>query len=243
MMDTNLKKIFKDTQDFQNIFEVEIPEQMNHRMKSGIDFIDQLFGEGFVPGTVTLFTGDPGAGKSTICLQIADGFSSQNIITSYCSAEEHLSQVKKTVDRLDLRYPFFVSNSNNIDNVLKQCKQNKVKVLIVDSLQTMASGKLEPGNFKTMKSLVQKVIQYTKENFIVSILIGHVNKNGSYGGPSSLKHMTDAHLHLDLCTSETCMTCDIGTRTICLEKFRFGVSNQPKQLFLFPQGFKAISVS
>ena len=173
-------------------------------------------------------------------MQIANAFASQNIFTVFNSNEEHIIQVKKSVDRLGLKHPFYVSNSSNIDNVLKQCKQNEIKVLIVDSLQTMGSGKLEPGNFKTMKSVTQKVIQYTKENFIISILIGHVNKNGSYGGPSGLKHLTDAHLHLDLCSNPNCIVCECGTRMLNLEKFRFGVSNQPQQLFLMPQGFKKI---
>jgi len=239
-VDTNLKRLFKDTKDFQNVHEVEVPEQMNQRLKTGIDFVDQMFSEGWVPGSVTLFTGDPGAGKSTLSLQIADAFSQQGILTVFNSAEEHVVQVKKAVDRLGLENPFFVSNSNNIDNVLKRCKQNDVKVLIVDSLQTMGSGKLDPGNTKAMKSVVQKVIQYTKEYFIVSILIGHVTKNGTFGGPSSLKHMTDAHLHLDLCNNPNCLVCECGTRTLNLEKFRFGLSNQPQQLLLYPDGFRKI---
>lgn len=240
MSDTNLKKLFKDTQDFQNIFEIEVPPEMDERIKTGVDFIDEIFGEGLVPGTVTLFTGAAGGGKTTLCLQMINALSKQNIVCCLNSSEEHVSQIKKTVDRLGLEHPFFVSNSNNIDSVLRQAKENKVKVLIIDSIQTIGSGKFEAGGYKTTKDVVRKVIQFTKQNFIISILIGHVNKGGKFSGSNSLKHMTDAHLHLGLCTNPNCLTCDVGTRIINLEKFRFGSANQPQNLFLFPNGFKRI---
>lgn len=236
--------IFKDGNDFQNIQEVEVPDQMNTKIKCGIDFVDQMFGSsedhGFTPGTITLFTGAPGAGKSTLCLQVINGFASQNLVTAFNSAEEHASQVKKTCDRLLLENPFFVSNNNNVDGVLKQAKDNDVKVLIIDSLQTMGSGKYDPGTLKSAKVVTQKIIQFCKEYFVVGIIICQVTKSGAIAGPNMAKHMVDAHLHLDLCDNPNCLNCEPGTRTLNMQKNRYGLSNVPKQLFLFPQGFKQI---
>src|SRR3990167_484539 len=240
----DLKKVFVDSKDFQNIQEVSIPEEMNTKIKCGIDFVDGMFGDGeqlgFTPGTVTIFTGAPGGGKSTLSLQMANGFASQDIVTAYSSSEEHVSQIKKVVDRLGLEHPFYVSNSNNVDNVLRQAKDNDVKVLFIDSLQMMGTGKYDPGTTKATKVAAQKIIAFCKERFVVGIVIGHVTKQNVLAGPLAVKHAMDAHLHLDVCTNLNCLTCEPGVRTLALKKNRFGLSNQPQQLFLFPQGFKKI---
>lgn len=243
-MTMELKRLFVDSKDFVNLQEVDIPEEMNTKIKCGIDFIDDMFGDGeqsgFTPGTITIFTGAPGAGKSTLSLQIANGFASQDVVTAYNSSEEHISQIKKVADRLGLEAPMYVSNNNNIDGVLKQAKDNNVKVLFIDSLQMMGTSKYDPGSTKATKVVTQKVIQFCKQNFIVGIVIGHVTKQNVLAGPLVVKHSVDIHLHLDVCTNANCLECEIGTRRINLEKNRFGISNQPQQLFLFPNGFRKI---
>lgn len=240
----DLKKVLDSSQEFQNIFEVETPEEMNTKIKCGIDFVDQMFGDGemlgFTPGTITLFTGAPGAGKSTLGLQMADGFASQGASVAYASSEEHVTQIKKVVDRLGLENPFFVSNSNNIDGVLRQAKENNIKVLFIDSLQMFGTGKIDPGTHKGTKVCIQKIIQFCKQNFVVGLVVGHVTKQNVLAGPLVVKHSVDIHLHLDVCINQNCVICEPGVRTLVLQKNRFGLSNQPKQLYLFPQGFKAI---
>lgn len=240
MSDTDLKKLFKDSQDFQNVFEIEVPPEMEERIKTGVPFVDEMFGEGLVPGTITLFTGASGGGKTTLCLQMMNGLAEQDIICCLNSAEEHVSQIKKTVDRLGLAHPFMVSNSNNIENVLRQAKEHQVKVLVIDSLQTLGTAKYDPGTTKAMKQVIQKLITYCKQTFTIGVIIGHVNKNGTAGGPNSIKHMCDAHLHLGLCTNPSCMTCEIGTRTLNMEKNRYSSANAPKYLFMFPNGFREV---
>ena len=239
-----LKKLFVDSKDFQNIHEVEVPDEMNRKVKCGIDFIDEMFGNGeqvgFTPGTVTIFTGSPGAGKSTLSLQMANGFAEQGIITAYSSSEEHISQIKKTVERLGLEYPFFVSNSNSIENVLRQAKAKEVKVLFVDSLQMMGCEKYDPGTNKASKVVAQKILQFCKQNFVIGMIVGHVTKQNVLAGPLMIKHALDIHMHMDLCSNVNCVECPPGTRKIYIEKNRFGKSHETQQLFLFPQGFKKI---
>ena len=90
-----------------NILDVKIPDQLRQRNKCGVPFIDDAFGgEGFTPSTISLFTGEPGAGKTTLMLTLADALTSQGYSCLFNTAEESLYQVKLTCERLDIRNGF-----------------------------------------------------------------------------------------------------------------------------------------
>ena len=50
----------------------EIESQDDVRISSGVTEFDRVLGGGIVPGTLVLLGGDPGIGKSTLLLQVAD---------------------------------------------------------------------------------------------------------------------------------------------------------------------------
>lgn len=235
-----LDSVGQDYQISQNIQEITVPDQMMQRIKTGIGYIDEVFGEGFTPGTCGFITGGPGAGKSSLMLTVANALAEQDVMISYNSTEEHVFQLKYIIDRFGFENPFLVSNNADIDDVLEQAKKNNVKVLFLDSLQTMGCEKYEAGTRKAMRYVVNKTIAYCKKNYIVGIIIGQITKQGAMAGPQTLKHAGDWHMHLYNCVKQTCLDCEPGTRTIVLEKNRFGPTNISKRLMLFREGFKEI---
>src|SRR3569832_896217 len=56
------------------------------RMSTGMEELDRVFGGGLIPGSVTLLGGEPGIGKSTLLLQLAD-HAARSLTTLYLSAE------------------------------------------------------------------------------------------------------------------------------------------------------------
>ena len=62
-----------------NILDVRVPEKLRERHACGVPYIDTAFGgKGFTPSTITLFTGEPGAGKTTLMLELANALTSQS---------------------------------------------------------------------------------------------------------------------------------------------------------------------
>src|SRR4030095_9073280 len=72
----------------------EIEPQDDVRMSSGVTEFDRVLGGGIVPGTLVLIAGDPGIGKSTLLLQVADHLSAANMLVLYVSGEESERQIK-----------------------------------------------------------------------------------------------------------------------------------------------------
>ena len=65
----------------------DVKTETTHRLGTGFAEVDRVLGGGVVPGSLILIGGEPGAGKSTISLQIADNIA-QRGKTLYVSGEE-----------------------------------------------------------------------------------------------------------------------------------------------------------
>ena len=119
-----LKTQHADIQRGANILSIDIPEQLKKRCKTGIKFIDDAFGgKGMTPSVCTLFTGTPGAGKTTLMLQLADSLPRQGHVCLFNTAEESLYQVRGVVDRLNLRNGFVCGQDNHVPTLLKHCDE------------------------------------------------------------------------------------------------------------------------
>jgi len=130
---------------------IEVPEGLKLKISSGLDYFDgALGGSGFTPSCVTLFTGEAGAGKTTITLTLADSLAKKGNIVVFNTAEESLLQVKMTAQRLGLAGRFRVGGETHVPTLLKNCDKlreanpGKPFFLFVDSLQCMDDGTL-PG--------------------------------------------------------------------------------------------------
>jgi DNA repair protein RadA/Sms len=165
------------------------------RVKTGITEFDRVLGGGIVPGSVILLGGEPGVGKSTLILQVADKVSS----TIYVSAEESSAQIKLRADRLDISGQIKIVSESNIDKVLANVSKIKPGLLIIDSIQTVFTDSYNstPGSIVQVRECGMLLQQYAKANNIPIIIIGHVTKEGNLAGPRILEHLVDVVLYLE----------------------------------------------
>jgi DNA repair protein RadA/Sms len=230
-----------------NILDINIPNKLRERNKCGVDYIDDAFGgEGFTPSTISLFTGEPGAGKTTLMLSLADSLTSQGYVCLFNTAEESLYQIKLTCERLDLRNGFVAGQESYVPRLIKQCDSLRHKYkgkpffLIVDSLQTLNDGKYGEEHTNTQSAVrsLQILTDYAKEHYINVICIGQVNKSGNMAGSQKLKHMVDAMLHLSIERKDEDFK---GLRVLETVKNRFGGAGWTFFLDLKNNGFNEVA--
>ncbi len=168
------------------------------RITTEISEINRVLGGGIVPGSLVLIGGEPGIGKSTLILQLALGLKEKKVL--YASGEESMQQIKLRAQRLNL-------NSNNchflsetsLENLLAQSKNFNPDILVVDSIQTMATELIEssPGSVVQIRECTSAILKYAKSNGIAVFLIGHINKEGSLAGPKVLEHIVDTVIQFE----------------------------------------------
>lgn len=174
----------------------EIDQLEKARFKIGWEEIDRVLGGGLVAGSLVLLGGDPGIGKSTLALQIA-----QNIgDTLYISGEESASQIKMRADRLktDLSGLKFIPQTS-IEKITATILEQKPKLAIIDSIQTINSSDSSNGigSAAQITSCTSKLMEVAKKSGIPIIIIGHVTKEGYVAGPKTLEHLVDTVLYLE----------------------------------------------
>lgn len=232
--DTRLVSAFGIKQG-TNILTVKVPVELEERIITGIGWVDDIYGagdkeQGITPSTSILFTGTPGAGKTTHALQIADAWTAQGNICLINGTEESVLQIRKTTKRLGMKSGFIVGEDRLIPDVLAHAdflrKQNPGKkfMLIIDSLQTHDDGFYSNGGVNSMTPVrvTKMVASYCKEHFAVAMILGQVNKDGKFAGKQQIKHIVDVHAHLNIDQKPTSET--FGKRIYKIEKNRFGFS-------------------
>ncbi len=230
-----------------NILDLRVPAKLRERHKCGVSYIDDAFGgEGFTPSTISLFTGEPGAGKTTLMLTLADALTSQGYVCLFNTAEESLYQVKLTCERLDMKHGFIAGQESYVPRLIKQCdalrkrSPGKPFFLIVDSLQTLNDGKYGEENTNSQSAVrsLQMLTDYAKEHYINVICIGQVNKSGNMAGSQKLKHMVDAMLHLSIEKKDEDFK---GLRVLETIKNRFGGAGWTFFMDLKGNGFNEVA--
>lgn len=179
-----------------------ITEQSKDRMKTGIAEVDRVLGDGIVPGSLLLLSGEPGIGKSTIVAQIANAIGKKENPAFYASGEESAGQVKERFERLDcsLEKIRFLSEIN-VEKIIASVNScpTQPRLLIVDSIQTMYSSLIdsEAGSVAQIRASAVKFLELAKQKNIAVILIGHVTKDGQLAGPKVLEHVVDTVIYLE----------------------------------------------
>ena len=157
---------------------------------------DRVLGGGLVPGAVILIAGEPGVGKSTLLLdaaaKVAGGPDPRTVL--YVTGEESAAQVKLRAERIDaLSEKLYLTAETDLSAALAQVKDLKPELLIVDSVQTLASPEIEgsAGGVSQVREVAASLIHAAKTRNMTTLLVGHVTKEGSIAGPRLLEHLVD----------------------------------------------------
>ena len=178
----------------------EIEPQDDVRIPSGLDEFDRVLGGGIVPGTLVLIGGDPGIGKSTLLLQVADRLSHSGTTVLYVSGEESERQIKLRGERLRVEARnVYLLPETNLENIASEIDRLKPGAVIVDSIQTVFSSLLEsaPGSVSQVREVAQQFLVLAKNRGVPVFLIGHITKEGSLAGPKALEHIVDTVLYFE----------------------------------------------
>tara|TARA_A100001015_G_C14908237_1_gene679288 strand:- start:236 stop:982 length:747 start_codon:yes stop_codon:yes gene_type:complete len=230
-----------------NILDITIPEHLKRKFATGLNYFDgALGGEGMTPSCVTLFTGTPGAGKTTMMLTMADSITKQGGVCLFNTAEESLYQTAMTAKRLRLKNGFVTGNTDDVNELLEGAREvmdanpKKQFVMIVDSLQCLDDGKYSSG-VKTSGTAIrclEMITNFCKETGACAVVINQVNKQGKMAGSNKLKHMVDAHMHLSVEKKEQDL---LGCRVLETQKNRFGGCGHIFFLHMGRRGFKTVA--
>ncbi len=181
----------------------DISADTSERSLVGIEELDRVLGGGLVKGSVTLVGGDPGIGKSTIVMQalgkLADRQNGSGALL-YASGEESAPQIKMRAERLGLGLSkILVVTENNLENLLGELDRVKPSVVIIDSIQTIYSAKIQsaPGTVSQVRESAGALLYWAKGNGSALMLVGHVTKDGALAGPKVLEHMVDTVLYFE----------------------------------------------
>ncbi|WP_300360513.1 DNA repair protein RadA [Fusobacterium sp.] len=237
------KKIPKGSLNFQEIDEKlvsfdEIKMEENFRYKTKVKEFDRLLGGGLVQGEVILLTGNPGIGKSTLLLQMANEYTEYGDII-YISGEESLSQIKSRGDRLGIKNKnLYLMSETNVDKIYEYISERKPKVVIIDSIQTLYSETSDSiaGTPTQIREATLKIVDVAKKNNICFFIVGHITKDGKVAGPKMLEHMVDAVFTFE---GEE----GLFYRILRSEKNRFGSTNELAIFSMEEDGLREIQNS
>ena len=180
----------------QRVSDIEIVNEARIRMPS--QELNRVLGGGLVAGSLVLIGGEPGIGKSTLVLQNILSIRSKRIL--YISGEESASQLKMRADRIGrVCDNVLIACETSLDAIMQHIKDTEPEIVIVDSIQTIASDDIESsaGSVSQVRECSAQLLKYAKESGVPVILIGHINKEGSIAGPKVLEHIVDAVLQFE----------------------------------------------
>lgn len=198
-----------------------ISSKRTERMSTKIPELDRVLGEGLVGGQVVLIAGEPGIGKSTLLLQLADKLGD----FLYVSGEESVSQIKVRADRLKVNNKSIqLIEETDIDSVIDTIntfKDQALKGVVVDSIQTMTTSDLSgmAGSVGQVRECAYRLVRLAKSGGMPVFIVGHVTKEGTVAGPAVLMHIVDTVLWFE---GDKTLT----TRMLRAVKNRFGPTDE-----------------
>ena len=177
----------------------EISYENEHRIMTNIPELDRVIGGGIVKGSVSLISGDPGIGKSTILLQICNNISS-DVNVLYVSGEESAIQLKLRANRLGVSGDNLrIMTETDAEAVCEYIKTERPDLVMIDSIQTMKIDELSSsaGSIVQVRETSNLFLSTGKSLDIPIIIVGHVNKGGDIAGPKVLEHIVDTVLYFE----------------------------------------------
>ena len=192
--------------ELERLSQVKVTD--SERMPAGFEEFDRVLGGGIVGGSVILLAGDPGIGKSTLLLKLAENVASakKDKKVLYVSGEESAFQIKLRANRVlnsgaKVKIPdnLYVVCQTDVDAIANLFWENDFSLVVVDSIQTMTSDELSgsSGSIGQVKYATQILHRVAKEKNIPLFLVGHVTKEGAIAGPRVVEHLVDVVLYLE----------------------------------------------
>ena len=189
-----LLKVNEDS--YQSLSEVNSIKES--RTQTHITELDRVLGGGIVDSSVILIGGDPGIGKSTLMLQLAEKISGKKIL--YVSGEESASQIKLRADRLNYNLVnFYILSETNLDIIQAVIEKELPDIVVIDSIQTVYRTEIEsaPGTVSQLRESTALIMNLAKKNNFSVFIVGHITKEGMIAGPKVLEHMVDVVLQFE----------------------------------------------
>ena len=205
MVETLLKEEKTSTKRTKSVINTLTLDKVNleksPRISSGSSELDRVLGGGVVKGQVILIAGEPGIGKSTLLMQLANKVASQSAKNKvfYASGEESALQIATRAERLKSKNPnIVVLESTDIDAIISTLEENKkdVTLAIIDSIQTMSTSDLNglAGSVGQVRECAFRLVNFAKKEGIPVFIVGHITKEGTVAGPAVLAHIVDTVL-------------------------------------------------
>ena len=171
----------------------------NARWSTGFKELDRVLGSGVVEGSVVLAGGEPGIGKSTLFLQVADVVARSGKKVLYISGEESLRQVRLRAGRLGVHGDIKMLAETELNSCILRMREAAPDFVVVDSIQTLYSSRLGPaaGSLSQIKECAAQLTREAKTSGAAVFIIGHVTKEGSIAGPRAVEHMVDTVLYFE----------------------------------------------
>ena len=168
---------------------------------TGVPEFDRVLGGGLVPGGVVLLAGEPGVGKSTLLLDVAQQWAANDATPALViSGEESVSQVRLRAERIGaLHERLYLAAETDLSAILGHLDAVKPGLLVVDSVQTIASPNTDgvPGGVTQVRAVTAALVSVAKERGLATILVGHVTKDGNVAGPRVLEHLVDVVMNFE----------------------------------------------
>jgi DNA repair protein RadA/Sms len=168
---------------------------------TGVGELDRVLGGGLVPGSVVLLAGEPGVGKSTLLLDVAQQWAAAGGDPALViSGEESVGQVRLRAERLGaLHESLYLAAETDLAAVLGQLDAVKPGLLVLDSVQTVTVDGVDgvPGGVTQVRAVASALVSVAKERGVSVVLVGHVTKDGAVAGPRVLEHLVDVVLHFE----------------------------------------------
>jgi DNA repair protein RadA/Sms len=178
----------------------EVDVETARALRTGVSELDRVLGGGLVPGAVVLLAGEPGVGKSTLLLEVAYQWAKTVDRSLYVTGEESAGQVRLRAERTgNVHDRMYLAAESDLSAILGHVDDVKPGVLIVDSVQTMASPLVDgsPGGVTQVKAVTSGLVALAKERGLPVVLVGHVTKDGTVAGPRVLEHLVDVVLQFE----------------------------------------------
>jgi len=170
------------------------------RYNTGIIELNRVLGGGIVKGSLTLISGSPGIGKSTLLLQATSNIALRYGKVLYISGEESEEQIKIRADRLGVTSPdVFILSETNLELIENHVKNMEYVFVIIDSIQTLFKPSLNsaPGSVSQVRECSNDRMRIAKSKNIPFFIVAHVTKQGELAGPRVLEHMVDTVLSFE----------------------------------------------